>query len=230
LIQTLLKHYKSASLILINKFFKPSLLVSNNKGVPQNSSSVRKFIPDPCVIGYNIQILKPPREFLRNKICIHLKNLAIPCLLLLAACSKSIDQQQPSIINNEKETCSFGLSEFNMVKRPAINIEMSKGKPGGGGGNGSGGSGGSGTTGGGTTPTTTSNVILLDFNGEYVTNTMWNVNGPITCAPANLNAEEAGVILQRVTTDFTPFNITVTTDEAVYNAANPLKRMRVIIT
>lgn len=118
-----------------------------------------------------------------------------------------------------------------MVKRPAINIEMSKGKPGGGGGNGSGGSGGSGNTGGGgTTTTTTANVILLDFNGEYVTNTMWNVSGPITCAPANLNAEEAGVILQRVTTDFTPFNITVTTDEAVYNAANPLKRMRVIIT
>ncbi|HEU4860670.1 MAG TPA: M57 family metalloprotease, partial [Chitinophagaceae bacterium] len=160
-----------------------------------------------------------------------MKNLAIPCLLLLAACSKSIDQQHPSIINNEKETCSFGLSEFNMVKRPAINIEMSKGKPGGGGGNGSGGSGGSGNTGGGgTTTTTTANVILLDFNGEYVTNTMWNVSGPITCAPANLNAEEAGVILQRVTTDFTPFNITVTTDEAVYNAANPLKRMRVIIT
>ena len=158
-----------------------------------------------------------------------MKNLAIPCLLLLVACSKSIDQQHPATTNNEKETCSFGLSEFNMVKRPAMNIEMSKGKPGGGGGNGSGGSGGTGTTGGGTTPTT-SNVILLDFNGEYVTNTMWNVNGPITCAPANLNAEEAGVILQRVTTDFTPFNITVTTDEAVNNAANTLKRMRVIIT
>lgn len=115
-----------------------------------------------------------------------------------------------------------------MVKRPTINMEVGKGKPGGGGGNG----GGTGTTGGGggTTTPTLANVILLDFNGHYVANTMWNVNGPYTCAPANLTAEEAGPILQRVVTDFTPFNITVTTDEAVYNAANPSKRMRVVIT
>jgi len=151
-----------------------------------------------------------------------LKNLAIPCLLLLAACSKSIDQQSStSPINNEKESCSFGFSEFNMVKRPTINMEVGKGKPG----------SGTGTTGGGgTTAPTLANVILLDFNGQYVANTMWNVNGPIPCAPANLTAEEAGLILQRVTTDFTPFNITVTTDEAVFNAANPSKRMRVVIT
>jgi hypothetical protein len=133
-----------------------------------------------------------------------LKNLAIACLLLLAACSKSIDQQHAPTTNNEKESCSFGLSEFNMTKRPTINSEVGKGKPGGG-------SGGS-TGGGSTTPTvTTANVILLDFNGEYVANTMWNVNGPVTCAPANLTAEEMAVILQRVSTDFTPFNITVTT-------------------
>jgi hypothetical protein len=154
-----------------------------------------------------------------------LKNLAIPCLLLLAACSKSIDQQHPPTIDDEKQTCSFGLSEFNMVKRPTINMELGKGKPG------SGAGGGTGTTGGGgsTTPPS-ANVILLDFNGEYVANTMWNVNGPITCAAANMTAEEAATILQRVITDYSPFNITVTTDEAIYNAANPSKRMRVIVT
>ena len=103
-------------------------------------------------------------------------------------------------------------------------MEVGKGKPGSG--------GGTGTTGGGGTPPPPplANVILLDFNGQYVANTMWNVNGPITCAPANLTAEEAGLILQRVTTDYSPFNITVTTDEAVFNAANPSKRMRVVIT
>ncbi|HEX3167259.1 MAG TPA: hypothetical protein VHQ93_13415 [Chitinophagaceae bacterium] len=154
-----------------------------------------------------------------------MKNLAISCLLLLAACSKRIDQQDPSTINNEKETCSFGLSEFNMVKRPTINMEVGKGKPG------TGSGGGTGTTGGGgTTVPTLANVILLDFDGQYVANTMWNVNGPITCAPANLTSEEAGLIFQRVVTDFTPFNLTVTTDEAVFNAANPAKRMRVVIT
>jgi len=110
-----------------------------------------------------------------------------------------------------------------MTKRPSINNELGKGKPG---------SGTSGTGGGGTTPTAppAANVIYLDFNGQYVANTMWNTNGPITCAPANLNGEEIDLIVQRVITDFAPFNITVTTDEAVYNSGNYAKRMRVIIT
>ena len=99
-----------------------------------------------------------------------------------------------------------------MTKRPTINSEVGKGKPGSG-------TGGTIPGGGGTTPPTSANVILLDFNGEYVANTMWNVSGPITCAPANLTAEEVASIFQRVSTD-----------EAVYNAANPYKRMRVIIT
>ena len=153
-----------------------------------------------------------------------MKNLLIPCLLLLAACTKNIDQQQSSPSNDEKETCSFGFSEFNMAKRPMVNDQMNKGKPAN-----NTGTNGTGTTSGGTT-TTPANVILLDFNGQYVANTMWNTNGPIPCAPANLTAEEAALVLQRVATDFTPFNITVTTDEAVYTAANPLKRMRVVIT
>lgn len=109
-----------------------------------------------------------------------------------------------------------------MTKRPAINNEAGKGKPG---------SGTSGT-GGGTSPTPppAANVIYLDFNGQYVANTMWNTNGAINCAPANMNAEEITLIFQRVITDYAPFNITVTTDEAVYNSGNPAKRMRVVIT
>jgi hypothetical protein len=154
-----------------------------------------------------------------------LKKLVIPCLLLLAACTKTIDQQQSSPSNDEKETCSFGISEFNMAKRPEMNGQMNKGKP-----VGNTGTSVTGTTGGSVTTITPANVILLDFDGQYVANTMWNVNGPIPCAPANLTAEEATLILQRVATDYSPFNITVTTDEAVYNAANPAKRMRVVIT
>jgi len=85
-------------------------------------------------------------------------------------------------------------------------MEVGKGKPVSG--------GGTGTTGGGgtTPPPILANVILLDFDGQYVANTMWNVNGPIPCTPANLTAEEAGLILQRVATDYSPFNIIVTTD------------------
>jgi len=165
------------------------------------------------------------------------KNLLVPCLLLLASCSKKFDQQPSgsttSLTNTQKESCSFGLTQFNMTKRPpSYGYDMmSKGKPGSGSGGGGGttGGGGGGTTGGGTT-TTQANVILLDFDGQTVSGTMWNVNGTITCAPANLNAEEAQLILERVVADFSPFNIVVTTDEAVYNAANIYKRTRVIVT
>ncbi|HZI52771.1 MAG TPA: hypothetical protein VFD56_03675, partial [Chitinophagaceae bacterium] len=156
-----------------------------------------------------------------------MKNLLIPCLLLLASCSKTFDKQHSSTTNTEKETCSFGIAEFNMIKRSTINNEVGKGKPG----TGTGGNGGGGTT----TPTTPPaptplSVIYLDFNGQYVASTMWNTNGPITCAPANLNVEEIDLIVQRVTTDYAPFNVMVTTDEAVYNSGNYSKRMRVIVT
>lgn len=153
-----------------------------------------------------------------------MKNLLIPCLLLLASCSKNFNEPHSITTNSEKETCSFGHTEFNMIKRPSMNTEVGKGKPGGGGGNGGGGGGG------GTTTTTSSSVILLDFNGQYVANTMWNVNGPINAAPANLTPEEISLIFQRVTADFSPFNVIVTTDEAVYNAGNTAKRIRVVVT
>ena len=95
-----------------------------------------------------------------------------------------------------------------------MNFDASKGKPpGSGGGNASGG-----------------NVILLDFNGHYVANTMWNVNGAFNCGPANLTSEEMALVLQRVAADFTPFNIIVTSEESVYNNANASKRIRIVIT
>jgi hypothetical protein len=136
-------------------------------------------------------------------------------LLLLGACTKSFNSQ-PSITktNSEKETCSFGMAEFNRVKRAPMNYESSKGKPpGSGGGNSSGG-----------------NVLLLDFNGHYVMNTMWNVSGAFNCGPANLTSEEMALVLQRVAADFTPFNVTVTSDESVYNNANSAKRIRIVVT
>ena len=104
-----------------------------------------------------------------------------------------------------------------MTKRlPGAGGSTSKGKPAGGGGGNSGGGGGST---GGTTPTVPAapNVIFLDFNGQYVTGTMWNTNGAINAAAANLTAEEIDAIFQRVYADFAPFNVTVTLDETVYN-------------
>lgn len=145
-----------------------------------------------------------------------MKNLLVPgMLLLLVACTKNFSSKPSSHVNkdDEKETCSFGITEFNMMKRTPVSYESSKGKPNGSGGNASGGS-----------------VIYLDFNGQYVANTMWNVSGAITCNPANLTTEEMALIIQRVTTDFTPFNLTVTSDETVYNNANASKRIRIVVT
>ena len=165
-------------------------------------------------------------QSLKTKIRIQVKKLLVPCLLLLASCSKNFHEQSATTINSDKETCTFGLSEFNMTKRPTINTEIGKGKPG----TGNGGGGGTTSGGGGGTTQTPASVIYLDFNGQYVANTMWNVNGPMTVTPANLTTEEINLIFQRVAADFSPFNVTVTTDEAVFNAGNPYKRIRIIVT
>jgi hypothetical protein len=63
-----------------------------------------------------------------------------------------------------------------------------------------------------------------------VSGTSWNTNGDIVCAPANLTAAEITEVVNRVTEDYRPFNVTITTNDSAYAAADPLKRMRVIIT
>ncbi len=148
-----------------------------------------------------------------------MKYLYIVCVIFLFSCQKSLDKiaQPPIVVNGEKEICSFNISEFNMSKRPPINYDAAKGKPTTKGGN-------------GTTTTVAASVILLDFNGHLVSNTSWNYDGDINCLPANLTEAEQAIVFQRIATDFSPFNIVITTDENVYNNANPYKRMRVIFT
>ena len=150
-----------------------------------------------------------------------MKYLFILCAFFLFACSKSLDRLSPQATTQlsikEKQSCSFDMTEFNMIKRPPVNNDVARNKPklqitGGNGG------------------TTSANVILLDFNGQVVSGTSWNVNGDITCAPANLTDAEISVIFQRIATDYIPFNVIVTTDETVYAKANPYKRIRVIVT
>ena len=73
-------------------------------------------------------------------------------------------------------------------------------------------------------------VILLDFNGHYVTGTMWNVYGAYTCNSSGLNNAAITEVFNRVAEDYRPFNINVTTDETKYNAAPANRRIRVVIT
>lgn len=73
-------------------------------------------------------------------------------------------------------------------------------------------------------------VILLDFDGDTVRNTSWNYAGDIICSPSNLTLSEQQIILDTVAYHYRTFNVIVTTDENVYNAAPPTKRTRCIIT
>lgn len=153
-----------------------------------------------------------------------MKNQVILLAFILASCSKSLNKPGNPEINSQttKETCTFGMNEFNLSKRAPQDIQVD--------GRGKNGSAGGGNTSGGGSTSSATPVILLDFDGQVVSGTMWNVNGDIICAPANLSAGEMSIVIQRVMADYAPFNITVTTDEAVYNSAPYNKRIRVIVT
>ncbi|MFT2009849.1 PA14 domain-containing protein [Pontibacter sp. 13R65] len=77
-------------------------------------------------------------------------------------------------------------------------------------------------------------VIFLDFDGHTVTNTIWNDNfnqgEPIVAEPSDLAVPEMVEAWKIMAEDFSPFELNVTTDEAVFNRASPDRRMRVIFT
>lgn len=73
-------------------------------------------------------------------------------------------------------------------------------------------------------------VILLDFNGETVSGTLWNGGNTIVAAPATQNESERIEIWKMVSEDFRPFNLNITTIESVYQAAPANRRMRCIFT
>ncbi|MEO7922682.1 MAG: T9SS type A sorting domain-containing protein [Chitinophagaceae bacterium] len=73
-------------------------------------------------------------------------------------------------------------------------------------------------------------VVFLDFDGQCVTGTSWNFNGPIYCGPSGLNTAQITETFNRVAEDYRPFNINVTTDSTKYLNAPIAKRMRVIVT
>ncbi len=72
--------------------------------------------------------------------------------------------------------------------------------------------------------------IYLDFDGETVTDPLWNGGKTIVAPSFNLSDATINSIFLRVQEDFWPFNINLTTDVAKYNSAPVGKRMRCIIT
>lgn len=73
-------------------------------------------------------------------------------------------------------------------------------------------------------------TIFLDFDGQDVLSTSWNMGGPLHCASSQLSDVQIIEIFNRVSEDFRPFNINITTDSATFLNAPLNLRMRVIIT
>jgi hypothetical protein len=73
-------------------------------------------------------------------------------------------------------------------------------------------------------------TIYLDFDGEEVSNPGWNNGNTINCLPSGLTNTQIAEVFSRVAEDYRPFNINITTDVDVFNAAPIDKKMRVIVT
>jgi hypothetical protein len=73
-------------------------------------------------------------------------------------------------------------------------------------------------------------VIYLDFDGQTVSGTSWNTTGPIFCGASGLTNAQITEIFNRVSEDYRPFTINVTTDSTKYFSAPANRRTRVIVT
>ncbi len=73
-------------------------------------------------------------------------------------------------------------------------------------------------------------VIYVDFGGATVTDTVWNSGRPITAAPSSLSGDQITQVLNLAAPDWAPFDVTLTTDSALYDATAPGLRMHVVVT
>jgi hypothetical protein len=76
-------------------------------------------------------------------------------------------------------------------------------------------------------------VVMLDFDGHHVANTIWNFGAnaqPFDALPSTMTESEIIECFQIMSEDYRPFNINITTNEAIYQAAPVNKRMRCIFT
>lgn len=73
-------------------------------------------------------------------------------------------------------------------------------------------------------------TIYLDFDGQTVTSAGWNGGNTFTVGASNLTDAQITEIFERVSEDYRPFNVNITTDEAKFIAAPLAQRVRIIVT
>lgn len=76
----------------------------------------------------------------------------------------------------------------------------------------------------------TGNVLYLDFDGEYVANSYWNVNGDLNLRYSGMMAAEIDTVVTRFRKEYEALGFTVTTDRAVFDGAPQGHRQQVIFT
>lgn len=76
-------------------------------------------------------------------------------------------------------------------------------------------------------------IIYLDFTGHLLQGTLWNSFvgiGSLELAPPALTDTQIVDVWRRVSEDFIPFTVNVTTDESRFLSADPGKRIRAVVT
>ncbi len=138
------------------------------------------------------------------------------------AIAKRSDKEKAEKQKKEKISCGFGFKKFNTRKRPIEEAPGGKkGKP----------------VKPGTEPPPpppptggSNNVIYLNFFGKTVANTMWNVSGTFTVQDAGLAQSEIDYVTTQVRAHFPDYNVTITLDKAIFDAAALGHRVEVVIT
>jgi hypothetical protein len=73
--------------------------------------------------------------------------------------------------------------------------------------------------------------VLLDFDGYNMpAGNLWNNGNAINAAPSGMNDNDVQQHWEVVSEDYRPFNLNVTTSEAVFNSYPRNRRMRVVVT
>ena len=73
-------------------------------------------------------------------------------------------------------------------------------------------------------------TIFLDFDGHTVSGSSWNNGNTLFCAASGLTDPQITEIFNRVSEDYRPFNINITTDSTKFLSAPLNRRIRIIIT
>ena len=73
-------------------------------------------------------------------------------------------------------------------------------------------------------------TIFLDFDGHTVQSAAWNNGNKLFCTPSGLNDVQITEVFHRVSEDYRPFNVNITTDSTIFLAAPLAQRVRMIVT